>query len=428
MKKACPVVSRVDQLAGEIVAAAYNHPVAAAFSAIHDAGEMNRGHPVFDYSVMIVDSIDESMKTLERFRSGDLTEKTALAILERRMQRLTSPVPEPVLQAMEGIVLEPDATKYLLRPTVDVLFERIEQVVANNTRLATYMYKEEFDQHGVEADNVYRDYMWSLDSQVVEAEAARAKLRAKEIEETALVLELMQIRLLVMAPTEEIHVKLKDKTGEGQANAIFGAYNEVSTIAELSRASMAARSGNVSEQQQMVAEYLTDLVKQAGEIKEMFRERMCCFDIALIVLRQMAKDARKVAPEAKKAGAKLEKPAGLPKLYAKGSLDELTKIEGAEWKALQEANRGDPRGFWANYEAAVAVHETQKAAEASLQEARKAKLDKNEIERIKHHLLVTQVLAVSDISPGTGVIEGVFNDYLVGTDGRLTKRRKQEKP
>ena len=43
MAASCPVIGRVDQLAGEIINVAYNHPVAAAFSAIHSAGQMDVG-------------------------------------------------------------------------------------------------------------------------------------------------------------------------------------------------------------------------------------------------------------------------------------------------------------------------------------------------------------------------------------------------
>jgi hypothetical protein len=367
--------------------------VAAAFSAIHDAGKMHRGHPVFNYGAMLVDAIDTSTKVLSDYRAGKLTEGAAISMLERRLKSLTDPVPQDVAEAMEGYVLS-EENPDLLQVTIEVLSERIEQIVTNNTRLALYLYTEEFDPDGRETDNPVRDYMEALDAQVSDAEKVRGALRMKEVDEYAAAQELLKIRDYVLGPSEELQIKVKDKPA-----AIFETYNEISTTAELSKASRKVRAGVASEDQQVVGDYLSELVKQAGEIRELHRVRMVNFDIALRTLRAMAGEARRIAPEAAKAGGKLPKPTTLPKLHSLASLDALTEIEGKAWRAHQDAHKDALTGFWANHWAMQVIQDMGKRGKG---------------------LMVGQLLT------GGGVIEGKVNNYIVGSDGRLTKRSRSK--
>ena len=148
---------------------------------------------------------------------------------------------------------------------------------------------------------------------------------------------------------------------------------------------------------------------------------MCGFDIALIALREMVTNARKIAPDAGGASSKLAKPFSLPKIFAPGALDELEKIEGSEWRAHQESHKDDPKTFYANLTPAAVVRdmtrEAEKAVEAASGDAK---------EQARKHLEAVEKIMVSHLVSGTGIIEGHFNDYVVANDGKLTKRRRKK--
>jgi len=417
-EEACPVTPLLDQLVLEIEVLWESHPVGKAFAALDDASLLTKQDPIYAYQHKLNDAWKKAREIREKAERGEITEQAAVAMLERRKAMMTEPLPEAVTaQMLKASETTPAVGETFMEEFAEFQRTVVEQIVSNNVRIASYPFGEAFNEPwtGPGKESAAREYLNAQDSIAANAELVIEDLREEKESPLEVINALLHLReqaLLVpprleWKPTEKKAKKAKEDDDDdaevdedapsGKADFLFKLYDEISTISEFSDPSRAARAGEAVEVELEAAGYLSQAQSTATEIKKLAEEHKAGMDISLHALTKILQDLRANIPRAFSAAAKIPPGRTIPKLHSPKAFEALAEIEGPEWKARQLRHTEDPTGFFMNQRAWSVLNSMGKDAKG---------------------------LMVSHIAPGTGVIEGKVNDYYVGSNGKLTSKKR----
>lgn len=176
---------------------------------------------------------------------------------------------------------------------------------------------------------------------------------------------------------------------------VFSLYDEISSITEFSDPSMQVRAGSTDPDLVEAAQYLDNAFQTALRIRDMYRAHQLEQNVAIRTLTKLLAQVQKVVPGAKSALSELPEVEKVPSLSNPNVLQALAELEGPEWVAKQNADRGNPREFWLNFNAFRVLKSMGDDAVG---------------------------LRINHLNPNAGIIEGNRYDYIVGSNGRLTAR------